>query len=195
MGISKQTIRELKEGNESAFKNIYDEFYGMLLYVSQQYVIEKDEAKDAVQNAFVKLWESRAEINEDANIRNFLFTIVKNNSLNYLRKQEVILKAKESLKQQEILLQYEALSRFNFDELEIKELKEKVNAAIENLPVHCKTVFKLKRFEHLKNQEIAEKLGVSVKTVEAHMTKAMRLLRESLKWHLTIYLTLADLFL
>jgi len=54
------------------------------------------------------------------------------------------------------------------------------------LPPQCKTVFALSRFEQRKNKEIAEELGISVKAVEGHISKALKLFRNSLKDYLPI---------
>lgn len=187
-------IKQLKSGSKSAFNSIYHEYYEMLLYVSLQYVSDREEAKEAVQEAFVKLWENRATLKETANIRNFLYTIVKNNSLNVLKKQEVILRSHENIRWMESHYNYEAMSRLGFDSIEFKELKQKVDEAIENLPEHCRVVFKMSRFNQLKNREIAQKLNVSEKTVEAHMTKAMRLLKGELKPYLSLLIVVSDIF-
>ena len=82
--------------------------------------------------------------------------------------------------------QYESLSRLGDDYLEFDELKDKIDLAIRNLPEHCRVVFEMSRIEDLKNREIAEKLGVTQKTVEAHLTKALKILRNELKDYLPI---------
>jgi len=187
-------IKQLKSGSKSAFNSIYHEYYEMLLYVSLQYISDREDAKEAVQEAFVKLWENRATLKETANIRNFLYTIVKNNSLNVLKKQEVILRSHENIRWMEMHYNYEAMTRLGFDSIEFKELKQKVDEAIENLPEHCRVVFKMSRFNQLKNREIAQKLNVSEKTVEAHMTKAMKLLKGELKPYLSLLIIVSDIF-
>ncbi|MFX4955863.1 sigma factor-like helix-turn-helix DNA-binding protein, partial [Acinetobacter baumannii] len=47
----------------------------------------------------------------------------------------------------------------------------------------------LRREGNLTNQQVAQKLGISVKTVEAHMSKAMRILKENLSYNLLIAAT------
>lgn len=62
--------------------------------------------------------------------------------------------------------------------------------AIDTLPEKSKIVFKLSREEQLSYIEIAEKLNISVKTVEAHISKSLRLLRNSLGTNLSIGLVI-----
>lgn len=72
------------------------------------------------------------------------------------------------------------------DGIAVKELTEKIRQILERLPDQCRRVFVLSREEQLSNKEIAERLGISVKTVEQHMTKALRVLRENLDYHLLL---------
>ncbi|MFM8488490.1 MAG: sigma-70 family RNA polymerase sigma factor, partial [Bacteroidota bacterium] len=62
-----------------------------------------------------------------------------------------------------------------------EELESRLHDAIGKLPERCRAVFALSRFEDLSHKEIAERLGISVKTIENQITKAMKLLRESLR--------------
>jgi RNA polymerase sigma-70 factor (ECF subfamily) len=183
-------IQELKAGNKQIFRSVYNEYYEMLLYLSLQYLSDKEDAREAVQDAFVKLWENRSTLKETASIRNFLYTIVKNNCLNVLKKQEVIFQTQEELKWMEMHYQYEAMTRLDFSDIEFEELQQKVNEAIGKLPDHCRKVFQLSRFEQLKNREIAQQLNITEKTVEAHMTKALKLLKNDLKHYLPLFLSL-----
>ena len=186
-------VNKLKADSKGAFKEIYEEYYEMLLSVSIQYVVDREEAREAVQNAFVKLWEHRKSILDTTNLKNFLYTIVKNNSLNYLKKQEFILRSHEDLKWIEMHYQYEAMSCLGFDSIEFSELKTIIEEAVEHLPDHCRTVFKLSRFDDLMNKEIAQKLQITEKTVEAHMTKALKLLKSDLRPYLPLILAVSDL--
>jgi len=93
----------------------------------------------------------------------------------------------------EMHYQYESLSRIGGNYLEFNELKEKLDLAIKNLPEHCRIVFEMSRFEELKNCEIADKLGVKLKTVEAHLTKALKILRNNLKEYLPVILVITKI--
>jgi len=74
--------------------------------------------------------------------------------------------------------------------LQAKEVQEKIDLAIANMPDGCRTIFLLSREEQLSYKEIAETLQISVKTVENQMGKALRILREHL-----FYLILALCFM
>lgn len=180
-------------GEKIGFKNIFREYFQPLFHLSKHYLEDEDEAKEVVQEAFVKLWEIRENLNKDSNLRNFLFTLVKNNCLNMIKRKQILLKHHEKIKWIEMHYQYESLTRMGGDYLEFNELKEKIDLAIKNLPKHCRVVFEMSRFDELKNIEIAEKLGVTKKTVEAHLTKALKILREDLKDYLPVILAITKI--
>lgn len=182
------------KNDKKVFKDIFDNYYQPLCHLSNYYLEDKDEAKGVVQDAFVKLWEVRHELNPDSNLQNFLFTLVKNNCLNILKRRQILLKHHENIRETEIRYQYESLSRINDDYLEFKELKEKIDVAVKNLPEHCRVVFEMSRFKEMKNREIAEKLGISQKAVEARMTKALKILRKELKDYLPLIMIVTSLF-
>jgi len=179
-------ILQSLKGDRNSFKSIFLEYYQPLCHLSIQYLEDEDEARGVVQEAFVKLWEIRQSLDPDSNIRNFLFTLVKNSCLNLLKRRQILLRHHEKIKRLEMHYQYESLSRMGDNYLEFNELKERIDVAIRKLPEHCRVVFEMSRFEELKNREIAEKLGVTQKTVEAHLTKALKLLRNDLKDYLPI---------
>lgn len=166
------------------FKDVFRMYFQPLNHLSRHYLEDEDEARGVVQEAFVKLWELRSNLYLDSNLGNFLFTLVKNNCLNILKRRQIILKHHEIIRAKELHYQYESLERVGPDFMEFNELKEKIELAIKNLPEHCRVVFEMSRNEELKNREIAEKLGVTQKTVEAHLTKALKILRKDLKEYL-----------
>lgn len=175
------------------FQNIFRMYYTPLCHLSNSYLEDEDEAKSIVQEAFLKLWEVRESLNSDSNLRNYLFTLVKNNCLNILKRKQILLKHHEKIKWLEMRYQYQSLERMGSEYLEFDELKEKIEKAIKNLPEHCRIVFEMSRFEELKNREIAEKLGVTQKTVEAHLTKALKILRSELKDYLPVIAIISGL--
>lgn len=181
-----EQTHQLAIKNRESFREIFQEYYQPLCHLGQYYLDDADEAKGIVQEAFVKVWELRNELDSNSNIRNFLFTLVKNNCLNLLKRRQILLKHHETIKGIELQYQYESLNRMGEDYLELEELKAKIDCAIRNLPEHCRVVFEMSRFEELKNREIAERLGVTQKTVEAHLTKALKLLRKDLKDYLPL---------
>jgi RNA polymerase sigma-70 factor (ECF subfamily) len=71
-------ITALRKGDKKAYEEIYTEFFGVLYHLSIQYLHHEKLAEEIVQDTFMKLWEIRETLNEQINIRNFLYTITKN---------------------------------------------------------------------------------------------------------------------
>lgn len=81
-------------------------------------------------------------------------------------------------------LDIEVLNSIQFDTLELTELERIIQESISDLPPKTREVFIKKRFENKKNAEIAEEMGVTLKAVEAHMTKALKILKTKLSDYL-----------
>lgn len=185
MPVKNLEIENLRNGVKGAYEHLYREYYSMLYHLAYQYLEDVDEAKEIVQNAFLKLWEIKKQLQDNSNLKNYLFTLVKNSSLNQIKRKQMINTHNDIIRQKELDLQYESLSLMTYDYMEIQQLKAQIDSAVEDLPDHCRKVFCMSRYDGLKNKEIASKLNISEKTVEAHMTKALKTLRVSLKDYLT----------
>jgi RNA polymerase sigma-70 factor, ECF subfamily len=156
---------------------------------AQRYVKDFETAKEIAQEVFISLWEKRDSIDMSKPVRSYLTTSVYNKSLNYLR---------DSKKFDKDILSFEGLYPMSDndtgDKLVAAEIEKKINSAIEELPVKCREVFVLNRYENLKYQQIADKLNLSIKTVEAQMSNALRHMREKLAEYITLILVFLKLF-
>lgn len=177
LSISGQTDDELlillQKGNERAFTTIYERYHKLLYVVAFKYLKDNDTAKDAVQQIFLKLWESRTLLNIQINLRNYLYTMLKNYLLNEIRNNYSALEKNYELAQETIEYENEILER-----LEEKEMNEQLYRAIGDLPEQKRAVCLYKLKKGLSNQEIAEKMQISIPTVKIHYSQAIKLLRE-----------------
>lgn len=169
----------IKQGDESAFEQMFREHYQALCAFANSYLLDLDNAEEIVQNVFYKIWERRETLEINTSIKSYLFSSVRNACLNELKHDKVkqehegFVKATQSEGKEDGLL-------------EQKELGYEINEAIESLPERCKEVFKLNRLEGLKYREVAELLNISEKTVEHQMGKALKVLREKLVHYVSI---------
>ncbi|MFH1296504.1 MAG: RNA polymerase sigma-70 factor [Bacteroidota bacterium] len=169
----------------ATFERLFkEEFKGLVLFAIQ-YVKEYEAAREIVQEAFIGLWNQRERIDLSRPVKTYLSTTVRNRSLNYLRDNK---KFDTRLLTQENL--YPLASYEQADRLVEKELQDRIQHAIAELPEKCREVFLLSRNEHLKYQAIADQLQISVKTVETQMSKALQHLRIRLKDYLVVILIL-----
>jgi len=190
---NKKYLKGIRSGDKSAFEQVYLTYYDLLYHLSLQYLGEKSIAEEVVQDAFLKLWEVRTELKPDSNIKNYLYTITKNNCLSQLRKTHLHKTPVTDARFLEMQFNYEALVSIPDNVIEFEELKAKIEASIDSLPDDLRQVFIMNRFEDLKYKEIADKLNLSPKTIEARMSKALNRLRTELKDYLPLIILISSI--
>jgi len=166
------TWKQIQQKDEHVFERYYKENYKAFYLIAYQYVKDQGLAQEIVNDVFVKIWQDADKIIIEKSLKSYLYRAVINRSINALNKHK-----KE-------ILDLERLSRVpeeitEFREMETNELKLRLYKAIEALPEQCGRVFRMSRFEGLKQQEIADKLGISIKTVKNHITHALKVLAKS----------------
>lgn len=186
MRYRQEDIRKLIGGDESVFENIFNSLYTPLVFFAKEYVVSEDQAREIVQEAFIRLWENRQSLSPDTNMKVYLFVITRNLCINHLDHLRVGQKFKR-MKEQDILsreLNAMAISDPSAEHLILSELEAQIEKLIEELPEQNKRVFKMHRFEQMKYSEIARELNISVKAVEAHISRALRHLKKHLRDYL-----------
>jgi len=161
---------------EKAFEQLFKVYYPRLCYFSFQIVKDKVNAEDLVQEAFIKYWNQREEIaSHDIAVKNFLYSTVRNASLNLIRHDKVVY---HYLEQQDP----SPIEEFNIIHSMIRsEVLAEIHKALETLPESCKRISRMGYLEGMKNNEIARKLGISVNTVKTQKQRGLQLLRLILK--------------
>ncbi len=121
----------------------------------------------------------------------YLFTLVKNRCLNFLR-HKLIEEEYNAQMKEELGFKLYALESMEYSYHSEKELQEIIQRALDTLPERCREVFIKSRIEGLKYKEISEELGISVNTVENHIVTALKKLRVELKDYLPLLLFLVN---
>jgi RNA polymerase sigma-70 factor, ECF subfamily len=181
--IEEQQITGLLKKDESIFELIFKENFKKLQCYASTIVNDNEIAEEMVQNVFFKLWDRVDTLQIQAPIAAYLYRAVYNESCNYLKHQKV----KQGYFNFSKHTMNETSTEKASKKIMLKELEDKIRNAISDLPEQCRTVFQLSRFEELKYQEIADKLGLSIKTVEAHMGKALKIMRLKLVDYLPLF--------
>jgi len=185
-GLEEQyLIKGLKTRNKVVFDFIFHYYYSGLCAYCEKITGKQDVAEDIVQELFVTLWIKCGQIQIVSSLKNYLFTSVKNRSLDYLKHEQRKTRKLSRFAQEKE--PPENLSSLWFAEAELQVVVEK---SLEKLPPRCREIFELSRFEGLKNQEIADKLGLSKRTVELQVSNALKKLRTDLKDYLPLFLLL-----
>ena len=165
----------------SDFKDIFEEYYVALCLFADRYLDNPEDAADTVQDAFIKLWQRRRCFDNIYAVKSFLYTTVRNASLNRLAHLKVLDKHKSRLTAMEE-------DSFFHDHLIEQEFYRIFRGAILGLPNQSRKVMLL-ALDGKDNRSIANALGVSEGTVHTHKKIAYKRLREQLKEYFPLFLT------
>ena len=167
-----------------SFSELYLMYYPKLVRFAKEFVVLEEDAENITQDVFTDLWERRDAIDHIENVNAYLFRLVRNRCLDYLKHKVFEQKYAETVQASfeiELNLKLQSLDRVDVSDIsEGNEMERLVRDAINSLPKRCRDIFLLSRMKGLKYREISEKLGISVNTVECQMGIALKKLRVKL---------------
>lgn len=175
-------LRKLTQGDESAFKQIYDRYWFSIYKTAKRYTKSAHIAEDIVQEIFTTLWNNRSHFMRVVNLEFYLITMAKNLTYKTLRKIAL-----------EQTFQNDIVRNVQTDEIPENTLLDQqytqlIEQAVGLLPAQQKQVFQLAKMEGLSHKDIAGQLKISHLTVKTHMAKALRFIRHYLQPHLGYYI-------
>lgn len=162
---------------EKDFEIFFKEnFIPLCAYCRVKFKFDVDLAKEMTHTAFIKFWETHDLNRPDLSMKGYLYKIVTNNCLDYIRHEKVKTGYEDYSKK--------AFSAPSLPEdsskIDLEQLTDKIEKSISELPEQMRRIFILSRNEGLKYNQIAKYLGISVKTVETQMSRALIKLRSKL---------------
>lgn len=170
------------------YEIVFRQYYESLCHYANMWMKDMDAAEEIVQNTFVRLWEKKASLKIESSLKSYLYKSVYHAALNEIKHQNV--------KNKYINMQHseEPIHEMRSD-AQVKDLEQRIDAALQKLPEQCRLIFQMSRFRELKYREIAEVLNISVKTVENQMGKALKIMRTNLSDYLSILLLVLNILL
>ena len=158
-----------------AFEKIFKSSYKSLCSFANRIVRSHELAEEIVDDVFCNLWKNRARIQITSSFRSYLITSVRNKSLDCLRKRK-----NEKNSVLESASSVPCRQSIAYENMAFEELSRRIEAAIQELPRQCRTIFLMSRDQDLKYKEIAEILNISIKTVDTQMGRALKYLRKTI---------------
>jgi RNA polymerase sigma-70 factor (ECF subfamily) len=164
-------LKLIGEGDKQAFKYLFDAFFASLCRFIRTYINDPSIAEEIALDVFTAVWEKREILEINVSWKAYLFQSARNKALNHIRDNERFIPVSS------LSFYDKAETDHSF---ELKELERLIQEAVCSLSGRNGEIFCKSRFEHLTNKEIAENLNISVKSVEAHITKALKIIRNHL---------------
>lgn len=173
--MSATAIAALKQNDTFTFDELFHEYHQKVFFLILSRSKSSYIAEETTQLTFIKLWNYRHHLDESLPLSQQIFRIARTTLIDVLRKDAVY-----SAMKQHMLTSSEHVD--GFAPMEVKDLHETLQEAVQKLPPVRRKVFELSRNHSLSYKEISKLLSLSVKTVETHISLALKQLRNLMIW-------------
>lgn len=174
----KMLLSRFVQGDEASFRKLYELYSERIFLYLIRLTKSEDTATDILQEVFIKIWNSRGQIDLEQSFRSYLFKTAENCVYDFFRKTARDKKLREAFIQK--TLGY-------YDPVEValltKENRELLHRTIEALPPKRRQVFHLVKIEERSYEEVSSLLQMSTSTVNDHIVKATKFIRERMQTH------------
>jgi len=160
------------EGDEQAFRKIFDHYSDRLYNYAFRITDKEELAEEIVMDAFLKIWINRFDLAAINRFDSYLYTVVRNQAFNAIKRM-----AHEAVIMKELGLSNTEYHDCTEETVIYNDYQQLLYQAVNQLPPQQKLVYILSRDEGLKYDEIALQLKLSKNTVKAHLKKAVSTLR------------------
>lgn len=162
--------KNIAAGDVGALRLLHDKYYCQMCLWAANYLRNETVAEELVSDCFIKLWDQKKQIIIEKSLRSYLFLMLRNQLISYVRKNKNAL-----------VTGIDKIPDFCDDETTNKqEYYAELYRAINKIPKQRREILELAVFESLTYQEIATRLNISINTVKTQMGRAYRFLKEEL---------------
>ena len=175
MQTESEIIQQCRDGNKEAFRWLVQQHQRLVFSLALKMLADEEEAKDVVQETFIRVWQRIGDYNPQKPFTTWLYTIASRLCLDHLKQMRRILPLPED---------ESVLHRFANDEqqtLENSEWVAIVRMLAEGLSPKQKLVFTLCQMEGLPSSEVEQITGLDAKQVKSNLYVARQTIRERLK--------------
>ena len=171
-----ELIELLRQDDQHAFEVLYNRYWKRMLIKAYALLGSEVDAEEVVQSTFINIWQRRERLQLKFSFHTYLASAIKYEVMALLAK-------KNRYKLVNIEEAFGTVTEDNSTQeyLEFTDLSLHIETTIQTLPEKCRLVYLMSREQSLSEKQIAEILVISPKTVQAHITKALKTLRISLR--------------
>ncbi len=171
----------LKRGNDFAFSEIYNRYWGKMVSYAVRLTKSEDESADLVQEIFVSLWNRKETLEIKGTLASYLIKSTRNLCLRFIERN---IHPTDFINR---LAEHTIDKSQNIEEnISLKELQEHIYCCVAKLPKKMQEVYLLSRDEQLSYREIAKKLGITEGTVKKQISNSLKIISESLNGKVSV---------
>lgn len=180
-----QIIQGIRQGEETAFKELVDQYQELVINVCNSFLHNKDDALDVSQDVFIKAYHSIGSFRGQSKISTWLYRIAVNQSLNYIRDR----KRKNIFNSLDVLFNnpgsdpaetMEDQDDIATEKMERQEQKHLLHKVIESLPKKQRVALTLNKLEELPYKEVAEIMNITVSETGVLINRAKKALQKKM---------------
>lgn len=172
----KLILQEVSNDCQRSFRTLFDLYYARIYRVAFYHVKSEEIAQEVVMDVFEKLWKYRKKLQEIDHFTNYIYTAVRNQSLNYLKKNKQSTDPIDEHYNSTGLIEYLEPEKIFLG----RELARSIEEIVSALPPRCQLIYRMVREEGLKYKDVADTLDISLKAVENQLLIALKRIRQAL---------------
>jgi RNA polymerase sigma-70 factor (ECF subfamily) len=168
-----ELFQRIKNDDAKALKILFERYFSALTRFACKFVNDANLAEEIVSDVFLNIWLKKEKIEIKINLRTYVYTAVRNHSLNHLKKNNI------HLEDIETVVKENKTSDLNADKfITYEEFQDDIDALLQHLPEKRQIIFRMNRIDGLRYKEIAEILSISIHTVQNQMVAAIKFLTD-----------------
>lgn len=171
-----ELIRSFIEGDESAFNRLAVKYQEKIYWHARRMLGNHPDADEIVQEVLLVLYKKLKTFEFKSSLYTWIYTITNTRSINYLKKRSI-----KSFFSLDEITNKRIDKKDIIDHLESKEKLEKVENALQKLPIKQREVFVMRNFDELSYEEISQITGKTVGALKANHFHALNKIKELLK--------------
>ena len=176
---TEELIEGCINGDRKCQQGIYQMLYGKMMSLCLRYTNDSDEAKDVLQDGFIKVFNNLRKFDFNGSFEGWVRRIIVNTAIDYYRKNKNLYALLDSNSSVEDISPMEEGDAEDSIYSNIKT--SDIITAVQQLSPAYRTVFNLYVMEGYSHQQIADELNISIGTSKSNFSKAKQNLQKILK--------------